>query len=60
MVNWDLQVTAGSTKAVPERSASEASKKSPRLVRAGSPVKRALPSALVPISRSSLWAYMNP
>ncbi len=34
-MNWDWQVTAGSTKAVPERSASEASKKSPRLVRVG-------------------------
>lgn len=49
-----LQVVEGSTKAVPARSALAAWKARPSLVRAGRPVKRALPSTLVPTSRSIL------
>ncbi len=54
-MNWDLQVLEGSSKALPVRSPSEASKNSPLLTLVGRPAKRALPSMLVPTSRSSLW-----
>ncbi len=48
IVNCALQVLARSSKAEPWRSPCDALKNSPRLVRLGNPVKRALPAALVP------------
>lgn len=54
MVNSALQVLVGSSKAEPSRSPWEARKKSGCLGFSGRPMKRALPSALVPTSRSSL------
>src|SRR5580692_7978228 len=60
MVNWALQVFAGSSKAEPSRPPSEERKNRPCLGLSGRPSNRALPAALVPTWRSNLCRFMNP